>query len=281
MILINYRQPIFEKVAGFLNLKKEEAQTEQVPVIESKVEDPVIDTTNWKLYQTQWYGFGIKYPENWNKPVLRVASFKDKWEYRYQFRKQNSEEVGLYNGFDVVVYNLKKTKELFNTDEFPTIKSEELKNQDSCKQIEGHAIENENFSAEQIYVGPDDDCHNPVYFFTLTSGDYIFNIAPIGEDGDMIIQTRKDMLQNFPEFFVAASTFNITEIKRPQATVRKTINAPIPIWYEKDAAGRFVCAKKDDHPRKSKKNKSKHLDMECCLDPGEYPNPHCYYPPQK
>jgi hypothetical protein len=43
----------------------------------------------------------------------------------------------------------------------------------------------------------------------------------------------------------------------------------------------MVCAKKNDKPGKSNKGKSKHLDMECCLDPDEYPNPWCYYPPEK
>ena len=45
--------------------------------------------------------------------------------------------------------------------------------------------------------------------------------------------------------------------------------------------GRLVCDKKNDHPGKSKKNKGKHMDMECCLDPDEYPNPNCYYDSDK
>lgn len=62
--------------------------------------------------------------------------------------------------------------------------------------------------------------------------------------------------------------------------VRHVISAPYPSSYKK-SDGRLVCAKKNDHPEKSKKNKKKHMDMECCLDPGEIPNPHCYYPPKK
>jgi hypothetical protein len=45
--------------------------------------------------------------------------------------------------------------------------------------------------------------------------------------------------------------------------------------------GRRVCNHKNDHPSKSNKGKGKHLDMECCLDPDEYPNPNCYYSPDK
>lgn len=58
------------------------------------------------------------------------------------------------------------------------------------------------------------------------------------------------------------------------------INAPKPYVY-KTENGRKVCNRKNDHPGKSKKGKRYHMDMECCLDPDEYPNPHCYYPPEK
>jgi len=56
------------------------------------------------------------------------------------------------------------------------------------------------------------------------------------------------------------------------------ITAPRPV-AAKSVGGKLVCAKKTDHPGKSKTNKKKHLDMECCLDPDEYPNPWCYYNP--
>lgn len=52
--------------------------------------------------------------------------------------------------------------------------------------------------------------------------------------------------------------------------------APMPIAYVvKD--GRLMCGVKHDEPHKSRKNKKTHMDMECCLDPDEIPNPHCSY----
>ena len=45
--------------------------------------------------------------------------------------------------------------------------------------------------------------------------------------------------------------------------------------------GKRVCNKKHDKPSMSEKYDKKHMDMECCLDPDEYPNPNCYYPPEK
>lgn len=79
------------------------------------------------------------------------------------------------------------------------------------------------------------------------------------------------------------------EIERQKAEKRKTlmvkrkpvIKAPGPYVFEKDSLGRKVCNKKNDHPGKSKQNKKGHMDMECCLDPDEIPNPHCYYDPGK
>lgn len=60
-----------------------------------------------------------------------------------------------------------------------------------------------------------------------------------------------------------------------------TPSAPMPHIYKKDDEGRRVCKTEKDKPHKSKKGKGKHMDMECCLDPDEYPNPHCYYSPSK
>ncbi|NTW29737.1 MAG: hypothetical protein HGB34_03110 [Candidatus Moranbacteria bacterium] len=68
--------------------------------------------------------------------------------------------------------------------------------------------------------------------------------------------------------------------EKPVTISRPAIQAPMPKSY-RVVDGKMVCAKKHDKPGKSKKNKKKHMDMECCLDPDETPNPHCYYPPEK
>jgi len=45
--------------------------------------------------------------------------------------------------------------------------------------------------------------------------------------------------------------------------------------------GKPACAKKNDHPARSKNNPAGQIDGECCLDPDEIPNANCYYPPEK
>ena len=250
------------------------------PVIQNEAENPTIDTTNWKTFQTNWYGFEIKYPENWNEPISKGAERGSKWEYRYKFRKSEVEESNPYVGFDVVVYSVGKVKELSGTDEFPTVKIEEMKAQGLCEELAGDLSENENYPAEQIYVSPEDSCYNLAYFYTLTRDNYIYNIAPIlADDAEKNIQSEKEVTQYLPEFISASSTFNLVDIARPKPKPR--ITAPKPYVYDVDGAGRRVCDKSNDHPSKSNKGKGKHLDMECCLDPDEYPNPWCYYNPSK
>ncbi|HRZ95721.1 MAG TPA: hypothetical protein P5262_04130 [Candidatus Moranbacteria bacterium] len=63
-------------------------------------------------------------------------------------------------------------------------------------------------------------------------------------------------------------------------TVINTKRAPMPVVFAMKG-GRRVCNRKNDHPSKSKQNKKGHMDMECCLDPDETPNPHCYYSLEK
>lgn len=67
-----------------------------------------------------------------------------------------------------------------------------------------------------------------------------------------------------------------------KTVVKKTavIDAPPPNMYKMEN-GKKVCKSKSDKPQKSEKGKGIHMDMECCLDPDEIPNPHCYYDPQK
>lgn len=248
-------------------------------------EDPVVDTTGWQSYTNKWYGFEIKYPSGWPKPLLESATGEVKWEYRYQFRKKETGENTSYLGFDVVIYKVDKVKELFNTDEFPSFKYKMNENE-ICQFISGQMNESENYSAEEVYIPPDDNCHNPDFFFSLTRDDYIYNIAPVKKETLKISNNpKKDVIKNFPEFFSAISSFNLINIERPKvqpATPRRArTSAPMPVAAVKTEGSRLVCSKKNDHPGKSKKGKGRHLDMECCLDPDEYPNPNCYYDPGK
>ena len=242
----------------------------------------VIDGANWKKHQSQWYGFEISYPESWKNPINQAAARNAKWEYRYQFRKNEIKENNPYIGFDLVIYALTKTDGLLNTAEFPLAKNDGL-----CENDKAHIIETGDYAAEEIYVPPTDTCRDPILFFSYTRGAYIYNIVPMTKDGfSSQGDPRVEIVDNFPEFFEIISTLNPVELVRPKPKVAeakpKTVRAkgPMPVAF-KQVGGRLVCDKEDDKPSKSNKGKGKHLDMECCLDPDEYPNPNCYYDPNK
>lgn len=66
------------------------------------------------------------------------------------------------------------------------------------------------------------------------------------------------------------------------AQARRLLSAaPKPLAETKTVDGKRVCATKNDKPHKSHKTDEPHMDMECCPDPDEWPNPHCYYTPEQ
>jgi hypothetical protein len=258
------------------------AQFGEVNATEIKIIQDQISTENWKEYQSAWYGFKIKYPQDWKTPVVLPYSRASQALYRVSFTTTNQTDKN-YIGFDVVVYDVNTVKEIFKTDEFPKIKSASPEDINKCENIEGHLLETGDYPAEEIYIPSGDDCYGAVLFFSVVNGQYIYNITPRLKDGAVTDNDPMvELSDSLPEFFEAISVFENIDIVRPKpkAVVPK-ITAPKPATYSVDQFGRRVCEKKNDKPGKSDKGKGKHLDMECCLDPDEYPNPNCYYDPSK
>lgn len=254
-------------------------ENETEKTLEEVISD--VDTGSWSTFSNEWYGFSLKYPQDWVKPAFRKTLGKSKQEYQFQFRNGAPVGTSRYIGFDVLVYSVANIREITATEEFPALKNPGSVSEGECSVISGQLVENESFPMEEILIGSDDACRLPAFFYSLTRDQYLYNIVAIYSDGS-VSRDEGDVRKNFPEFFGAIKTFDLTDIVRPKPQpVVKKINAPSPYMYKKDSAGRKVCNKKNDHPSKSKQNKKKHLDMECCLDPDEYPNPNCYYPPEK
>lgn len=258
-------------------LSEEEAvQKEEQEVLDIQSR---IDTSAWTPYQNTWYGFTLKYPNDWLDPVVKRTVAGAMWEQKVQFRPRQTIEDNPFEGFDVVMYNVAKVKELSATDEFPKLQSEELKTESECALIDGHLSEFGDYPAEQIYIPTGDACFDATLFFTNTRDAYIYNLTPkLKEGAGLAGDPAHEIKSHIPEFFSVVSTFELIDIVRPKPVPPKPkITAPYPVSYKRDANGNRVCAKKNDKPHKSKKGKGKHLDMECCLDPDEYPNPWCTY----
>lgn len=242
-----------------INWKKETVKEAEKTLSEEQIYQEVksiqetVDTSKWKIHQSQWHGFKIKYPEEWLNPINQTALRGSRWEYRYQFRKNTTAENNSHIGFDAVIYNLKKIKGLAETDEFPFIKNEDLKKEGKCETIEGHLIETGDYPAEEIYIPPTDDCYSSTLFFSFTRGEYVYNLIPITKAGiEMTGDPRVEIVDNFPEFFAAVSTLNTIDIVRPKPIIAPRISAPFPVAF-KSVNGRLICSNKNDHPSKSKK----------------------------
>lgn len=141
-------------------------------------------------------------------------------------------------------------------------------------------IENSVFTAKIVNIPPGERCYSyPVFFSSAQAEKYLFNIVPVAGRSELANDDlAESVLDDFPEFYVASNNFNLIDIVRPKP--KPVITAPMPVVYKKKD-GKRVCIRDDDKPGKSKQGKGIHMDMECCLDPDEIPNPHCYYPPEK
>lgn len=252
-------------------------EKEEISDIQSKT-----DISAWRPYQNLWYGFTLKYPNDWFDPVVKKPAAGNMWEQKIEFRMSQIGENNPFEGFDVKIYNVQKVKEFSNTDEFPKLKSDELSVNSECSNINGHLLETGDYPAEEVYVPIKDNCYNAALYFTNTRDGYIYNIFPRIKDGAGYAgDPAQEIIAHLPEFFSVISNWNLIDIQRPKSSFAKPrVVAPKPVSFDV-ANGRLVCAKKNDHPGKSNKGKGKHLDMECCLDPDEYPNPWCYYSPDK
>jgi hypothetical protein len=249
---------------------------------EAEIEMPTAHVSAWKTYRSNWFGFEVKYPKEWNAPVVKKAGSADKWEYRYFFRKKELNEGDVYAGFDVAVYDVRKVKRVLDSKEMPPLKNQELATDFSCQTIADHLAMNENFPAEEINIPADDKCFEPAVFYAFAYGQYAYNIVPVNKNEEKRQSAKEEVLANFPEFFSVSASFNLVEIKRTQKTRVPVITAPKPTAKTKAGpGGKRVCAKKGDDPSRSDTHSKKHMDMECCLDPDEYPNPHCYYSESK
>lgn len=280
----------FSEFEDEYNLKSMESTTveefEPIPVDWIKLSLRDVDTDEWKEYTNNWYGFNIKYPQDWKALTSRKPVAGDAWEYRYEFRMDQSENE--YSGFDLVVYNATKIENVFATEEFPLLKKEQSQEGNDCESKKKDLIDSNMYSMEKVQSLLSDKCYEPVIFFSksrekqlVSDKNYIYNVVATSneENSEIEVDPTKEIGEKFPEFFVVALSLNLVDMKR--LPPKPVITAPKPVSYKIDSLGRMVCKKDNDKPGKSKKDKDYHLDMECCLDPDEDPNPWCYYDPVK
>ncbi len=214
-------------------------------------EEHQVIVTGWQIHRDNKRGFEIKYPENWIKEVVEgVPSFA--WEQKIVFRENDPKKTKKEKGFNLFIYNTKKTGA-----------------SPECTEQKGKMSQN---------IFPENrDCFRNESFLKMKNEEYVYEIIPV--------LPEEPIFKNNPNILITCDSreiinsmlgFKVVKIERPKPKRKPVITAPMPAWF-KTVNGKKVCAKKNDKPGKSKKDKGRHLDMECCLDPDEYPNPHCTY----
>lgn len=95
----------------------------------------------------------------------------------------------------------------------------------------------------------------------------------------MIVDDIADVVKEKESDSGSASVIqnSLKKTSLPRGYIAPGIVAYYPATYKKDAYGRLVCEKRNDRIGISTQDKPVHIDMECCLDPDEIPNPYCYY----
>jgi hypothetical protein len=247
--------------------------------IGEEISEP-IDTSGWSTYRNKWYGFEIQHPESWtDNTQYKTATEKSaRYDIIYKFRKDGEESSDTFSGYDVKIYSVRKVQEIENTNEIRKKDNAPAESSECSVPASEESLESGGPTLQKISINEDNPCYEPAYFYSYTKGSYIYNIVPaVGESGERFPNPEEKTSKAFPEYKEAVASFkNISLSKPAMAPAKPRITARRPV-SAKISGGRLVCAKKNDHPHKSDKNKPGHLDLECCLDPDERPNPWCSY----
>ena len=247
------------------------------------------EVENWKIYKNTAYSFMLRYPGDWPDPVVVKPENGQKYKFKVSFRNSapNQDETTQtmdekeQKGFDIYIYRLLKSKSYVQPSYTDNLVKKETAAEDysNCGEIGTVYLGENRYPAMEMYYLKDDPCFFEAYFFVLEKGAYIYDIVPFpqGGVGYDSYDGKKKVEKTLPEFEKMLSTFNFIQVAAKKTTVVRRITAPKPVAETKKVNGKLVCAKKNDKPHKSKTNKKKHMDMECCLDPDEYPNPWCAY----
>lgn len=239
-----------------------------------KEQNTLPDIEQWNDYQNKWYGFEIKYPNQYEKPTKGKIQNKDsRKEAVYEFRKKPefiNQETD-FIGFDLTIYDQSKIENIQQVDE---IKNKENPKNYECGNFPIYGVANPNdIQLKVINIDKLNYCFNQNYFFSSTGKKYYYNLIPVAKNQETQSKVdEKKILSDYPEFEKIAKQINLIKIVRPKPKPK----APKPHGAKK-VNGKYVCAKKNDKPTVSKKNPKGHMDMQCCLDPDEVPNPWCTY----
>ena len=263
---------VSREIANVKTIVRVQAWQEKVEGVEDE------KVAGWREYQDKYLGFSVKYPANWAQPRKEKISGKGKitsWKVSFRNNLDTSSDS---KGFDVVFYqgisylNSERSNEI-------TAKEDGDRNSEECGDIVEPAIIGGNYSGYRVAIDKDNECLREAYFFSLSRNGNLYNIIPYPEKGIGYAgyDSERKTNEKLKVFYDTLASFRFIGRIVPVKKAIPRITAPKPMAKVKKMNGKRVCVKKNDKPRKSKTHKKKHMDMECCLDPDEIPNPWCTY----
>jgi len=242
------------------------------------------DTTNWKTYRDDRSGFSIKYSDHWNDPKILDSKEGTKYLKKILFDNGLSSSDEKYNGFAVFIYDAKDYPNPVGTDSLEPKTSVDFQQSDCSKAEFGEAsLGEEGYPAQEVDIVSDNECFRETYFFSMTRGNYTYNIVPlIGSVNNSITEgIKSDIISFFPKFFEITSTILVPlpekQVEEKPDPGKLNVVKKKPVEPRRSLVHLAKCAHKNDHPRKSRTKKHRHMDEDCCMDPDEWPNPRCQY----
>ena len=166
------------------------------------------ETADWNVYQNEEYGFELKYPKEWRKPIETGQPYPAEgvlYSCLIEFYRSND-----HKGLWITIYKKPGALDYAEVDEGLglSLKGKEIP-EVLPKPTKEVSIGVENYPAKIVYASPEDICFRETYFYILQKGNYNYVLTPMPNDGigyvgyDGKIETEKHL----PEFYQILSTF--------------------------------------------------------------------------
>ena len=123
-------------------------------------------TENWSAYENKNYNFFLKYPANWQTPREIAPNPDSNYLLKIAFDEKGLVSEKDQKGFDVFIYDLKKTPDPKMTDNLKM--KEAVVQPDDCPHFDSITLSKKAYPAEEVFVKANDRCYEETFFYSLS-----------------------------------------------------------------------------------------------------------------